>query len=1247
MKTNLYYYFVFTQLFVIIYSYKTNEFNKGKVKHKPLVTEFSQHEVVYPRLFKDETEIPMIKNEYGHPKELDIHLVTSDGPLILHLIRNSKLFTKAYVEKTYTDQDNYRLKKPLHRKLAAHCFYHGTVVGDPSSMVAVSTCEGVSGHIQTSQHVYHIEPARDVDKVAHQLYRQGRGTSTPFKCDSSTEGHSMQHEPVQTDWENSVLRRSRRSVHEPYDADGGSRYVEMYIVNDFRTFQSNGKNEAYQIRKTQNIVNIVSRLYRSLNIYVALVGIENWTAGDRFTITEQADETLENFLHYRRERINPVHPHDNAQLITETSFTNGVVGKAIKGTICTFQYSGGVNLNLATEGQTATTIAHELGHNFGMDHDNYTICQCPDEKCIMAATSGGINTPTKWSSCSVLAKQEAFEMGMDYCLHNIPETLYEGPVCGNGFLETGEECDCGARSDCSNKCCNGTTCKLTSGSQCASGKCCDLETCKPKEPATLCRDAHGECDLPEFCGGSSPHCPADVFLQDGTDCGGGQSYCYKGNCRTHTGQCKLLWGSTGRVSDPVCFKHLNTNGSKHGNCGYNWTTSRYTPCLRDNVMCGLLHCVHQNEKLMFWKDSLTHATPATFLTIGTTTHVCRAAMLDVGLDMPDPGMVPDGAKCDERKMCVDHKCQAISQLNISACPEGCNDRGVCNSKGHCHCEEGWAPPLCDEAGNGGSVDSGPIKISGSNGLLIAMLVLFLVIVPLILFFIGYYFRDRLIGWWRKFNSKHAKDHSRPLRPAHPPPKRDPPSLHRPPAPSAPRAEPPPPSYKDAVKFNARPKPKGTAGVQISNPVLTGSTHEESKSHVQPSPVADHRPIPRPPPPKLPTKAGKQDKAKSSNDQSVSKNTEIDSKPKFGQMFKIPSFSKSEKQESPKPVQKIVSNQEEPSTVKKRELTRNISNPVLISTTDRRSKHLVKLDSLNVNQPPPAEDSSSSLAPALPPHVSLQRSESDIARRNRPLPPRPMSMPDSECGDEPEISFATQERKSVNMSSNSPRMPQRPPPPPVKPNSNIDSTRRTIEETLAQLDDINMSIPDSPDPNAARKAAHPKAKDIKPKTSARPDAKKSLSDSPKPKPPVKSTVGKAKSDPKKDAKAAKPLLSDNTKPASKWDKDINVKRPIFNPKGRPGLHDSTKPSQVKKSAMANSQTKASEIPHRKPSTDSLDDDPAGGTASVAGISKMFEGQKKPLLADKGAKKSLSTGANKIPMTPPKPKHGVKQVRSVDV
>ena len=35
--------------------------------------------------------------------------------------------------------------------------------------------------------------------------------------------------------------------------------------------------------------------------------------------------------------------------------------------------------------------------------------------------------------------------GMDYCLRNKPRTLFDTPVCGNGFVEPGEQCDCGLK----------------------------------------------------------------------------------------------------------------------------------------------------------------------------------------------------------------------------------------------------------------------------------------------------------------------------------------------------------------------------------------------------------------------------------------------------------------------------------------------------------------------------------------------------------------------------------------------------------------------------------------------------------------------------------------------------------------------------------------------------------------------------------------------------------------------------------
>ena len=71
------------------------------------------------------------------------------------------------------------------------------------------------------------------------------------------------------------------------------------------------------------------------------------------------------------------------------TFDSGVVGKALKGPICTYQYSGGVNMDHSSSvGLVATTVAHEMGHNFGMEHDTEDDCKCPDSRCIMAPSSG-------------------------------------------------------------------------------------------------------------------------------------------------------------------------------------------------------------------------------------------------------------------------------------------------------------------------------------------------------------------------------------------------------------------------------------------------------------------------------------------------------------------------------------------------------------------------------------------------------------------------------------------------------------------------------------------------------------------------------------------------------------------------------------------------------------------------------------------------------------------------------------------
>lgn len=67
--------------------------------------------------------------------------------------------------------------------------------------------------------------------------------------------------------------------------------------------------------------------------------------------------------------------------------------------------------------------------------------------------------------------------------------------------------------------------------------------CLQLKPAgTLCRGSSNSCDLPEFCTGANPHCPANVYLHDGHACYNVDGHCYNGICQTHEQQCITLWG---------------------------------------------------------------------------------------------------------------------------------------------------------------------------------------------------------------------------------------------------------------------------------------------------------------------------------------------------------------------------------------------------------------------------------------------------------------------------------------------------------------------------------------------------------------------------------------------------------------------------------------------------------------------------------------------------------------------------------
>uniref|UniRef100_A0A670IA54 ADAM metallopeptidase domain 12 n=1 Tax=Podarcis muralis TaxID=64176 RepID=A0A670IA54_PODMU len=503
-----------------------------------------------------------------------------------------------------------------------------------------------------------------------------------------------------------------------------TKYVELIIVADNREFQRQGKDvEKVKLRLIE-IANYVDKFYRPLNIRIALVGVEVWNDMDKCAITQDPFTSLHEFLDWRKLKLLPRKPHDNAQLVSGAYFQGTTIGMAPIMSMCTAEQSGGIVMDHSDSPLgAAVTLAHELGHNFGMNHDTLERgcnCKASADKggCIMNPSTG-YPFPMMFSSCSKKDLESSLEKGVGMCLFNLPEVKesFGGPKCGNGYVEEGEECDCGEPEECTNECCNATTCTLKPGAVCAHGLCC--EDCKLKPAGVLCRHSSNSCDLPEFCTGGSPLCPANVYLHDGHPCYRVDGYCYNGMCQTHEQQCITLWGLGAKPAPGICFERVNSAGDPYGNCGKD-SKSSFAKCEPRDAKCGKIQCQGGANRPVIGTNAVSIETNIPLQ--GGGKILCRGTHVYLGDDMPDPGLVLAGTKCEDGKICLNRRCQNTSVFGVHECATKCHGRGVCNNKKNCHCEAHWAPPFCDKAGFGGSVDSGPVRQSDKRSLIIGLLI---------------------------------------------------------------------------------------------------------------------------------------------------------------------------------------------------------------------------------------------------------------------------------------------------------------------------------------------------------------------------------------------------------------------------------------------------------------------------------------------------------------------------------------------
>ncbi|XDV43453.1 hypothetical protein PO909_011932 [Leuciscus waleckii] len=499
----------------------------------------------------------------------------------LYLTTNTDLFTDNF-KAVFVDENG----KEDQYDIQLQNYFKGHVVGDEHSRVqAHIDGDEFSAHILTEEAEYNVEPLWRFTEAPPDgrllVYRSEdikniSRLSSPKVCgyvNADAQDLLPEEAAGQTEKEEEPHNRERRSTH-----DHKKNTCPLLLVADHRFFKHMGRGEeSTTLNYLIELIDRVDDIYRNTSWDDEFIGYG--VQIHQIIINKVPTKLAPGEIHYNMDGSPPERTGDVwdvkklleqfsydiadnasavclAHLFTYQDFDDGTLGLAYVapskqglGGLCPKPYYPShsvkkpsyLNTGLTSTMNYGKTIltkeadlvtTHELGHNFGAEHDPDNIAGCaPSDdqggKYVMypIAVSGDHFNNKRFSSCSRFSVSKALKIKAQQCFKERSSKL-----CGNSRVEEDEDCDPGLLHLNDDPCCT-AKCKFMKQAQCSdrNSPCC--KNCRFESADKVCQETiTATCKNMSRCSGNSSECPTPGNLADDTECVD-KGRCQKGECK--------------------------------------------------------------------------------------------------------------------------------------------------------------------------------------------------------------------------------------------------------------------------------------------------------------------------------------------------------------------------------------------------------------------------------------------------------------------------------------------------------------------------------------------------------------------------------------------------------------------------------------------------------------------------------------------------------------------------------------------